>query len=151
MLNHRGFNPVRHPVLMLIILAFDSEISLNVISVLATNPPFYPIRSSILDCLSQSTVIGGSYLNFPTIAVNIVKLQSRYQSFKVFSSLVFSKFFIITKCAINDISSYDKNCSNMCIIPYLKKKQNLNLILRSISLKNIIFRIFPLKLLIIKI
>lgn len=83
MLNHGGFNPVRHLVLMLIISEFDSEISLNVISVLATNPLFYPIRSSILDCLSQSTAIGGSYLNFPTIAVNIVKLQKRYQSFKV--------------------------------------------------------------------
>lgn len=83
MLNHGGFNPVRHLVLMLIISEFDSEISLNVISVLATNPLFYSIRSSILDCLSQSTAIGGSYLNFPTIAVNIVKLQKRYQSFKV--------------------------------------------------------------------
>lgn len=120
MLNHRGFNPVRHPVLMLIILAFDSEISLNVISVLATNPPFYPIRSSILDCLSQSTAIGGSYLNFPTIAVNIVKLQRRYQFifFFTFCILLF-KFFIITKYAINDISPYDVKIFLVCALCHI--------------------------------
>lgn len=124
MLNHRGFNPVRHPVLMLIILAFDSEISLNVISVLATNPPFYPIRSSILDCLSQSTAIE-SYLNFPTIAVNIVKLQRRYQSFIFFFTfyILLFKFFIITKYAINDISPYDVKIFLVCVLPYLKKKK----------------------------
>lgn len=121
MLNHRGFNPVRHPVLMLIILAFDSEISLNVISVLATNPPFYPIRSSILDCLSQSTAIGGSYLNFPTIAVNIVKLQRRYQSFIFFFTcyILLFKFFIITKYAINDISPYDVKIFLVCVLCHI--------------------------------
>lgn len=121
MLNHRGFNPVRHPVLMLIILAFDSEISLNVISVLATNPPFYPIRSSILDCLSQSTAIGGSYLNFSTIAVNIVKLQRRYQSFIFFFTfyILLFKFFIITKYAINDISPYDVKIFLVCVLCHI--------------------------------
>lgn len=120
MLNHGGFNPVRHLVLMLIISEFDSEISLNVISVLATNPLFYPIRSSILDCLSQSTAIGGSYLNFPTIAVNIVKLQKRYQSFKVLFFVrilfFFLKFFII---ATNDVSPCHIKIFLICVLCHI--------------------------------
>lgn len=74
--------------------------------------------------------------------------MSIIQSF--FSSLVLFKFFIITKCATNDISPYDIKIFLTCIfVPYLKK--NFNLILKSISPKNIIFRIFifPSKLLIV--
>lgn len=153
MLNHGEFNPVRHPVLMLIISEFDSEISLNVISVLATNPLFYPIRSSILHCLSQSTAIGGSYLNFPTIAVNIVKLRRNdINRSKFFFSFVYCFFFNFLLS--QQITCLHKNFSNMCIMRYLKKKKaKFKFILRDLFLLKILLCDFHsfLNLVIIKI